>query len=238
MQTRGILIALEGRRAGLVPKQRAPELPPVLTVGMAGQGHASVSPRPNGAAGGAAGSPPALPSLLQPTQAGGMCARSQRRWMLSGNHGNRQVSVSLPLPVTLRCHHVPVTSRAPHVPPAHLRRLPRRVWQGDTVAAGPCLGSPRPLGARTKSRHPTAPGLCWGSRGSPHPQGCDPAPWGGGGSPRRPVTASPALAASLPSSASGRSPARRTKQHLQALNHAAGPALPEIARWGGLPCQH
>lgn len=142
MQTRGILIALEGRRAGLAPKRRAPELPPVLTVGTVGQGRASVSPRPNGTAGGAAGSPPALPSLLQPTRADVTCARSQRRWMLGGNHGNRQVSVSLPLPVTLRCHHVPVTSRAPHVPPTQLRRLPRRVRQRDAVAAGPCWGSP------------------------------------------------------------------------------------------------
>lgn len=49
------------------------------------------------------------------------------------------------------------------------------------------------------------------------------------GAPRRPADTSPVLAASLPGSAGGRSPWSCTKQHLQALNHAASPALPEIA---------
>lgn len=162
--------------------------------------------------------------------------------MLGSNHGNCQVSVSLPLPLTLRCHHVSVTSWAPHVPPTDLPPLvpglPRCVWQRDTVAAGLCRGSPSAPAQGLDPGVQHHPG-CAGAPGAPL------IPWDASqcrgveeGAPLHPAAASLALAASLPGSAGGRSPTRRTKQHLQTLNHAAGPALPKIARWGGLPCQH
>lgn len=177
--------------------------------------------------------PSAFRLLLQPTP-----VSKHRRstclelhwWMLSGNHGNRQVSVSLPLPVTLRCHHVLVTSRAPHVPHRRSPGCPS-VLHRAAVAAGLCRGLPSPPRCTSPIQVSNTARLC---RGSPGPRGQDPVPWGGGGNPTSSCHHIPVLAASLP----GGSPASRTKQHLQALNHAAGPALPKIAHWRGLPCQH
>lgn len=190
VQTWGVLMALEGRGDGVVTKQRAPELPPALAVGTAGQGCASVSPTPNGAAVGAAGSSqPFLSSCNppRPLNTGVTCSWSQRWWMLGGNHGNCQVSVSLPLTVTLRCHHVPVTSRAPasclSAPTAGPRAAPACVAEGrgGSIAA-PGITFPTPAQG-TDPGVPTLPRLCWGSRGSPRPGGRDPAPWGEEGSP-------------------------------------------------------
>lgn len=133
--------------------------------------------------------------------------------MLGGNHGNGQVPLSLPLPITLRCHRVLATSRAPH---AEVPELCWCLWQQDTA-----LGIPTVLQARDPGTHST-PGCGNGAGGTRTPS-------------RRRV---PALAVSLPRSPGGRSPARRSKQHLQVLIPTAGLALPEIALRDACPCQH
>lgn len=149
----------------------------------------------------------------------GVTAWSPCRRMLGGNHGNGQVSLSLPLPITLRCHHVLATSRAPCVPP---RSCPRAVLV--YVARGTALGIPTVVQGLDPGvqHHP----------GTPSPRG-----WTEEGTPTPSCRRVPTLAVSLPCSPGRRSPARRSKQHLQVLIPAAGLALPEIALRDGRPCQ-
>lgn len=118
--------------------------------------------------------PPFLPfhSPSRPCNTG-ITAWSPCWRMLGGNHGNSQVPLSLPLPITLRCHHVLATSRALRVPP---RRGPRAVL--GYVAAGHSAGDPQ-RGPRAGSRHPAPPR---------HPLA---AGVGGGGTPARPAAVSP-----------------------------------------------
>lgn len=93
--------------------------------------------------------------------------------MLGGNHGNGQVSLSLPLPITLRCHHVLATSRALCVPP---RSCPRAVLV--YLAQGTVLGIPTVVQGLDPGvqHHP----------GTPSPRG-----WTEEGLPPRPAAVSP-----------------------------------------------
>lgn len=105
------------------------------------------------------------------------CAWSQRWWMLGGNHGNCQVSVSLPLPVTLRCHLVLVTSWTALAPPW----IPGRCGRGMRWWRQGCARDPLPqLGVRSSSR------LCPGCWGSLHPRCREPELGGAGKSPTVP----------------------------------------------------
>lgn len=157
------------------------------------------------------------------------CAWSQHWWMLGGNHGNCQVSVSLPLTVTLRCHHVPVTGRAPHVP---LRSC--HLWSPGcpgTRGAGMrwqqgCAGDHHPHpGTRAGSRCPTPPRLCWGSRGSPRPRGQETAPWSGEGIPAPPHRRIPA-AGSIPARQRRRKEPREMQQSNICKRLTTQPARP------------
>ena len=116
------------------------------------------------------------------------CAWSQHWWMLGSNHGNRQVSVSLPLPVTLRCHHVLVTSQAPHVPstqlPLSVPKPPQHVWQRDAVAAGLCRGSPSPPRRKGQIQASNTTQAVLGLPGLPSPPGTAPSAVGWRKEPR------------------------------------------------------
>lgn len=163
-------------------QQRASRLLLAMMVGTARQGRASVSPAPSATVTGAARSPPALPSPYKPPRQQrppSHVLRASAGGCSAGNHGNCQVSLSLPLPLTLRCHRVPATSRAPPRscpgvrgcgtrgavpgPPAP----PAGSWR-RAAAAGPCpgpgargeeRGAPRQAHAATSaSVYPGSPG--------------------------------------------------------------------------------
>lgn len=90
--------------------------------------------------------------------------------MLGGNHGNGQVSLSLPLPITLRCHHVLATNRAPRVPSMQLSLSCPGVcgsrtqcwgsplWPKDGIqASSTTQGSPHCGGGRRRDPRPVPP---------------------------------------------------------------------------------
>lgn len=124
-------------------------------LGTAGQGRASFSPPPSAVVSGTCSEPP-RPFLL-PTNHPGSKGRASHVLRASaggcsaGNHGNCQVSLSLPLPLTLRCHQVPATSR---VPPRSHPGVQGRGTQGSM---------PGPLAPPVGSWHQAAPaGPCPG----------------------------------------------------------------------------
>lgn len=104
--------------------------------------------------------------------------------MLGGNHGNGQVSLSLPLPITLRCHHVLATSGSLVSPQAALPELCWGCGSGIPVPGVPTAAQglhpglqhhPGRQGGRGRDPQPVPPPCpCPGSVPSPQPRRKEP----------------------------------------------------------------